>query len=94
MNMKTESNIKVKNENFEFPKKPNFKGSKCNLLIKKMTKMQNSPSKFHYFSFQSSKFAFCHFSLLSFEFSQFNLLLSQDPYLPLTTQNYTVLAII
>ena len=28
-----ESNIKVKNENFEFPKKPNFKGSKCNLVI-------------------------------------------------------------
>ena len=74
--MKTESNIKVKNENFEFPKKPNFRGSKCNLLIKKMTKMQNSPSKFHYFSFQSSKFGFCHFNNLSFFFSQVSLLLT------------------
>ena len=36
--MKTESNIKVKNENFKFPKKPNFKGSKCNLLIEKIEK--------------------------------------------------------
>ena len=36
--MKTESNIKVKNENFEFPKKPNFKRSKCNLLIEKIEK--------------------------------------------------------
>ena len=29
-------------------------------------KMQNSPSKFHHFSFQSSKFKFCHFNLLNF----------------------------
>ena len=37
-----------------------------------MAKMQNLPSKFHYFSFQSSKFAFDHFSSLSFKTSQFS----------------------
>lgn len=62
--------------------------------IKIKAKMQNSPSKFHHFSFQSSKFAFCHFSPLSFELSQFSLLLTHHPYLPLTTQNYTILAVI
>ena len=42
----------------------------------------------------SLSFTIFHFSPLSFELSQFNLLLTHHPYLPLTTQNYTVLAII
>ena len=46
--------------------------------------MQNSPSKFHNFSFQSSKFAFCHFSPLSFNSPQFSILLIFHPYLPLS----------
>ena len=35
--------------------------------------MQNSLSKFHHLSFQSSKFTFCHFSPLSFNHSQFSI---------------------
>ena len=37
--------------------------------------MQNSPSKFYHFSFQSYKFEFCYFSLLSFIPFQVSLLL-------------------
>ena len=33
--MKTESKIKVKNANFEFPKKPNFKDQNLLYLLKK-----------------------------------------------------------
>ena len=48
-----------------------------------LAKMQNSPSKFHNFSFQSSKFVFCHFSPLSFDSPQFSLPLTFHPFLPL-----------
>ena len=50
--------------------------------------MQNSPSKFHNFLFQSSKFAFCYFSPLSFNPSQFSLPLIFRPSLPFITLFY------
>ena len=38
--------------------------------------MQNWPSNFHFFSFQSSNFQFCQFSFLTFNFCQCRILLN------------------
>ena len=50
--------------------------------------MQNLPSKFHHFLFQSYKFAFCHFNRLSFNSPQSSLPLTFHPCLPLTIFNF------
>ena len=46
-------------------------------------KMQNCPSNFHSFSFQSSNFQFCQFSSLTFNFCQWRILLNPSYGLPL-----------
>ena len=58
-----------------------------NLSILILAKIQNWPSNFHLFSFQSSNFQFCQFSPLTFNFCQFKALL-QTCY---CCQNDTVL---
>ena len=45
--------------------------------------MQNWPSNFQYFSFQSSNFQFCHFSPLTYNCCQFGTLLNSSYVLPL-----------
>ena len=45
--------------------------------------MQNCPSNFHSFSFQSSNFQFCQFSSLTFNFCQWRILLNPSYGLPL-----------
>ena len=40
--------------------------------------MQNWPSNFQFFSFQSSNFQFCHFSLLTFNCCQFGISLNSN----------------
>ena len=52
-------------------------------IILIFAKMQNSQSKFHYFSFQSSKFSFVHFTPQNFKTPQFSSPLSFYPLLPL-----------
>ena len=52
---------------------------RCHLIIsqnKIKTKIQNWPSNFQSFSFQSSNFQFCHFSPLTFSCCQFSTLLN------------------
>ena len=49
--------------------------------------MQNSPSKFYYFSFQSSKFTFGHFSPLSFKTSQFSPFVKLPSIFAINTSN-------
>ena len=65
----------------------------CRRDYKKQVKMQNPPSKFHHFSFQSSKFRFCHFSSLSFIHFQLSPQLTIHQLLPLSHTDNTVFSL-